>query len=141
MQLDIVTPDRRMHSLETEEVRLPADVTRVQIPGKEGQFEVLPGHAPFLALLGTGVLTFETAGKEIHLMVSGGFADVDRDRVTVMCEHAALTEEIEAGDEEKSLADAERRLAEMGAVAAEDEEFTRLRGEAERAAAKLHIAR
>ena len=141
MILDIVTPSRRLHSLATEEVRLPAETARVILPGREGEFEVLPGHAPFLTLLGTGLLTFELNGKDVQLMVSGGFCDVDRDRVTVMCEAASLPEEIEAEREQRSLQETEKKLLELGAVSAEDEDFQRLRTEAERAASKLRLVR
>lgn len=141
MILDIVTPSRRLHSLATEAVRLPMETARVVVPGQEGEFEVLPGHAPFLTLLGTGLLTFEANGKDVQLMVSGGFCDVDHDRITVMCESAALPEEIEAEREQRSLQDTEKQLSELGAVSSEDEDFQRLRTEAERAASKLRLVR
>lgn len=139
MLLDIVTPDRRLRSVESTDVRLPVETDDVVLPGIEGEFEVLPGHAPFLTLLGTGILSFKANGKTVRLMVSGGFAEIDREKVTVMCEAAALPEEVEAGAEEKSLAEAERRLAALGAVAFGDPEFKRLRAEAERAASKLRL--
>lgn len=141
MILDIVTPTRRLHSIATEELRLPAETSRVVLPGRDGEFEVLPGHAPFLTLLGTGLLTFERNGQDVHLMVSGGYCDVDRDRVTVMCESAALPEEIEAEEEQRSLQETEKKLSELGAVSSEDEDFQRLRTEAERAASKLRLVR
>lgn len=141
MILDIVTPSRRLSSVATEDVRLPTDTARVILPGQAGEFEVLPGHAPFLTLLGTGLMTFEVNGRDVQLMVSGGFCDVDQDRVTVMCESAALPEEIEAEREQKSLQETEKQLSELGAVSSEDEDFKRLRTEAERAASKLRLLR
>lgn len=141
MILDIVTPNRRLHSLANDEVRLPSETSRVILPGVEGEFEVLPGHAPFLTMLGTGLLTFEHKGKDVQLMVSGGFCDVDRERVTVMCESAALAEEVELADAQKSLDEAERKLFEIGAVSTEAEDFQKIRTEAERAAAKLRLLR
>lgn len=139
MLLDIVTPERRVRSIKNADVRLPAESQDVVLPGITGEFEVLPGHAPFITLLGTGILSFEANGKNVRLMVSGGFAEVDRDKVTVMCEAAALPEEVEAGAEAKSLAELERKLMELGSVATHDEELNRLRAEAERAAAKLRL--
>ncbi len=141
MRLDIVTPSRRLQSVATTDVRLPIETSRVLIPGKEGEFEVLPGHAPFLALIGTGLLRFEAGGRDVELMVSGGFADIDRESVTVMCESAALAEEISAEAEQKSLQDMERKLTDLGAVSSEDEDFQKLRTEAERAASKLRLIR
>ena len=142
MRLDIVTPDRRLNSLKNEDVRLPCEASSVLIPGKDGEFEVLPNHAPFITVLGTGLLSFRTeSGQEVKLMVSGGFAEIDRDIVTVMCEAAALPEEVEADLERKALAAAEKQLGQLGAVAREDEDFKRLRAETERAASKLNLIR
>jgi F-type H+-transporting ATPase subunit epsilon len=140
MLLDIVTPSRRLRSLKDDRVRLPVETDDVIIPGLEGEFEVLPGHSPFITLLGTGILKFTVkGGGDISMMVSGGFAEIDRDRVTVMCEAAALTEEVEMDSVKASLAEAEQGLKALGAVASTDEEFGRLKAEAERAAAKMTL--
>ena len=85
MQLDIVTPDRKVVVGKADDVVIPA---------KEGEIDVLPGHAPFLGILGTGVLRFVAEGKTHHLMVSGGFVEVDGDRVVLMCESASLKDEV-----------------------------------------------
>lgn len=139
MLLDIVTPERRVRSIKNADVRLPAESDDVILPGVKGQFEVFPGHAPFLAQLATGVLSFRAEGRLVRLMVSGGFAEVDRDRVTVMCEAAALPEEVEAADEQQSLADIERRLQALTTSSAGAEEGERLRVESERIAARLAL--
>jgi len=141
MILDIVTPTRRLRSLASSAVHLPTETERVRIPGQEGEFEILPGHAPFIALIATGILSFDHGGKEVQLMVSGGFCDVDRDHVTVMCESAALAEEVEVVDAEKALQDAEKGLAELGAVSFDNEGYQNLRTEAERATAKLRLVK
>lgn len=130
MQLEIVTPDRRVIIGETSDVVIPA---------LQGELEALPGHAPFLALLGTGVLTFVHQGKPTRLMVSGGYVEIDRDRVTLMAEHAALADEVAREDTNKSLYDAEQKLKQLGPVSLEDESFTTLRAEVDRAAAKLTL--
>ena len=137
MQLDIVTPERRLRSLKSEEVALPCDVTSVIVPGVEGQFEVLPGHAPFLTILGTGLLTFNTGKKSIELMVSGGFCEVDRDNVTIMCEAAALAEDVEKSSEEQAHTRFQQELASLGPVSADDESFKKNKADVERAATKL----
>lgn len=130
MQLEIVTPDRRVVVGET------ADVV---IPGLEGEFEVLPGHAPFLAMLGTGILSFKLRGQDVRLMVSGGFVEVDADVVTLMAESAALAEEVVREDANKALYDAEQKLKQLGAVSTEDESFLQLKAEVDRSAAKLTL--
>src|SRR5688572_5970113 len=130
MHLDIVTPDRTVVVGETHDVI---------VPGSEGEFEVLPGHAPLLTLLGTGILSFKQAGKEVQLMVSGGFVEVDGDRIVLMAESAALSGEVVREEANKQLYDAEQKLKQLGAVSVEDENFQTLRAEVDRAAAKLTL--
>jgi F-type H+-transporting ATPase subunit epsilon len=130
MQLDIVTPDRKVVVGETSDVI---------VPGIEGEFEVLPGHAPLLSLLGTGILSFVANGKPVRLMVSGGYVEVDRDHVVVLCESAALAEEVVREETNKALYEAEQKLKQLGPVASEDETFQQLRAEVDRAAAKLTL--
>lgn len=132
MQMDIVTPDRRVVVGETEDVI---------IPGIEGEFEVLKGHAPLLTILGTGILSFKHQGKETRLMVSGGFVEIDNDRITLMAESASLAGEVVREEANKQLYDAEQKLKQLGAVSVENEDFQVLRAEVDRAAAKLTLIR
>lgn len=60
----------------------------VVAPAWDGEVGVLKGHAPLLALLGTGALRVREAGEELHFHVSGGFLQVVEDRVTVLSESA-----------------------------------------------------
>ena len=130
MSLDIVTPDRRVHVGQT---------TDVIIPGLEGEFEVLPGHEAFLSALGTGIMSYKQDHTQVKLMVSGGFVEVDNDRITMMCESAALKEEVVREDVNKALYVAEQKLKELGATSTEDENFQVLRAEVDRAAAQLTL--
>jgi len=130
MQLDIVTPDRRVVVGKAEDVVIPA---------AKGEIDILPGHAPWLGMLGTGVLRFIAEGKEIRLMVSGGFAEVDNDRVVLMCESAALQGEVVPETERKSLLDLEKQLAGLGATAEDDAGYLKLKAEVDRSAARLTL--
>jgi F0F1-type ATP synthase epsilon subunit len=94
-----------------------------------------------LALLGTGILSFKAHNKEVRLMVSGGFVEVDRDGVTLMCEAAALADEVVKEAENKALYDAEQALKALGAVGSDDASFLVRKAEVERAAAKLTLIR
>ena len=67
LRLEVATPTRLVVSGEADEV---------VVPGSEGSFGVLPGHAPLLSLVGTGEVTYRTGREEHHLAVSGGFAEV-----------------------------------------------------------------
>ena len=139
MKLDIVTPERRLATVKNEEVRLPADVTSVVLPTKAGQMEILPGHSPLLALLGTGVLSFSAGGKAVNLMVSGGFAEVADGTVRVMTELASLAEEVDKAAEQEALTKFQKELAGLGPVSSDDDNFSHLQAETERAAAKLNL--
>lgn len=132
MQLEIVTPDRRVVVEQT---------TDVIIPAKEGELEVLSGHAPVLAVLGTGVLSFVHQGKSTRLMVSGGFFEVDNERVTLMCEAAALQSDVHKDSENNALREAEQKLLALGPVATDDATFLVRKAEVERAAAKLTLVK
>ncbi len=139
MELNIVTPQRQLTRVPETSISLPADVSSVIVPGEEGQFEVLPGHSPFLTMLGTGLLTFTTGGKDVHLMVSKGFCEVDRDKVSVMCEEFALASEVDKAGEEAAHTRLQQELAALGPVSADDESFQQKKAEVERAATKLML--
>ncbi len=132
MQLDIVTPDRKVIVGKADDVIVPA---------KAGEIDVLPGHAAFLGQLGTGVLTFKAEGKTHALVVSGGFLEVSGDRVVLMCESASLKDEIKADDEKHNLAEFEKQLAALGAKSQDDETYLKLKGEVDRSTARLNLLR
>ena len=82
LKFELVTPAR---------LERTADVHMVTVPGAEGDFSVLEGHAPFMATLRNGPLTiYATAGAEPEVIeVEGGFAEVNEAGLTVLAEHIA----------------------------------------------------
>ena len=102
-QLEIVTPEKTVYSGEVKSLRAP---------GTEGGFGVLAGHHPMLAALGIGPVVFlgqEDGPKSVT--ISGGFAEVQRDRVTVLAETAEFSEEIDVTRAESARDRARDRLA------------------------------
>jgi F-type H+-transporting ATPase subunit epsilon len=87
IQLEVVTPERRV---------LSESVEMVTVPGLGGELGILPGHTPLISQLQTGVLTYVLGGKNFQLHVSGGFVEVRDDRVSVLAEVAERPEEIDA---------------------------------------------
>jgi F-type H+-transporting ATPase subunit epsilon len=86
INLTVVTPEREVISLQVDEITAP---------GWDGEFGVLPGHAPFLALIRSGELMYRS-GPERHFMAVGfGFVEVLPEKVTVMIETAEKLEEID----------------------------------------------
>ena len=79
IQLEVVTPERRV---------LSEMVDGVQVPGLNGELGILPGHVPLISQLQTGVLSYTQGGQVQRLHVSGGFVEVNADRVSVLAEVA-----------------------------------------------------
>ena len=102
-QLEIVTPEKTVYSGEVESVRAP---------GTEGGFGVLAGHHPMLASLRIGEMVFsEQEQGPQSVAISGGFAEVQRDRVTVLAETAEFAQEIDVTRAEVARDRARERLA------------------------------
>ena len=87
LQLEVVTPERRL---------LSEQVNSVNVPGRGGELGILPGHAALISELQTGVLSYNEDGTTFQLHVSGGFVEVNDDRVSVLAEVAERPEEIDA---------------------------------------------
>lgn len=101
--LEIVTPEKTVYS---------GQVASLQAPGSEGSFGILAGHMLLLTSLQVGMLRFaEDGGGEASMAVSGGFAEVGRERVTILAETAERAEEIDVQRAESSRQRAEQRLA------------------------------
>lgn len=97
IKLQIVTPDREIAEEEVDEV---------SIPGKEGYLGVLPGHAPLLTELQTGILEYRQNGDKHCVAVHQGVAEVLSERVIVLAETAERAEDIDlerAENERKQL--------------------------------------
>lgn len=102
MLLEVATPTRQLVSEQVDEV---------VAPGSEGYFGVLPGHAAFLATLGSGDIVYRRGREEVHLAVHGGFAEVTPERVIILAETAERPEEIDRARAERARERAEHRLA------------------------------
>src|SRR5436190_23909025 len=100
--LEVATPSRLV---------IGEQVDEAVVPGIEGYFGVLPGHAAFLTTLGIGELMYRIGRDEHYLAVSGGFAEVRNDKVIVLADTAERPEEIDRTRAERARERAERRLA------------------------------
>jgi F-type H+-transporting ATPase subunit epsilon len=105
---ELVTPER---------VALSGEASQVIVPGLEGQFTVLPGHAPLIAALRPGMIAVALADtRTARVFVKGGVAELDGEHLTVLAEHALEEEKLDA----QTLA-AEIKAAEADLVAASDD--------------------
>ena len=101
LSLDIVTPEKRLVSTSVDEVVLP---------GSEGSFGVLPGHAPLLTSLSVGELVYRNANVRHYVAIAWGFVEVLPDRVSVLAETAERGEEIDRARAEQAKERALERL-------------------------------
>ena len=101
IRLDVVTPERKIVSESVDEVILP---------GSQGSFGVLPGHAPLLTDLDIGPLVYRRGTERRQVAVAGGFVEVLPNRVTVLAEVAEPAEEIDVERADRARARAEERL-------------------------------
>jgi F-type H+-transporting ATPase subunit epsilon len=103
VEFELVAPERLLVS---------AAVAMVVVPGAEGDFGVLPGHAPFISPVRTGVIdVYEETPNSIgqRIFVSGGFAEVTPERCTVLADEAVALENADrsaAGDRVKAAEEA-----------------------------------
>ncbi|ADJ25199.1 ATP synthase F1, epsilon subunit [Hyphomicrobium denitrificans ATCC 51888] len=111
-KFELVSPER---------VLLSIDADQVVVPGSDGEFAVLAGHAPVIATLRPGVLDVTAGGSKRRLFVKSGFAEVDPSRLTVLAEKAYDVEELSAS----AIAE-ELKLAEAELAAAKDDNAKRM---------------
>jgi F-type H+-transporting ATPase subunit epsilon len=111
LHLTVITPARSV---------LELDVDHVVAPGREGEFDVLPGHELFLAPLKPGVVRYGTAGRDMRLAVSGGFAEVTQGTVTLLAPAASRPEELDRTQVQAELERAESALDDLGPLASGD---------------------
>ena len=86
LHFELVSPEKLVYSGEVEQV---------DVPGAEGDFGVLEGHAPLVSTLRPGILTVHGANGEQKLVVLGGFAEVSAQGLTVLADVAETIEDID----------------------------------------------
>ncbi len=114
IQLELVSPEKELAS------RL---VKQVLVPGTEGEFQVMPDHAPVLTTLKPGVLAItEISGAETRFFVRGGYAEVADNQLIVLAERAIPLEQLSTAEIEQEIRWAEEDLED----ARDDEERRKL---------------
>jgi len=100
---DLVSPEKLAFS---------GEVDQVDIPGVEGDFGVLAGHAPVVAAIRPGILTVIVGGTREKIIVLGGLAEVSEKGLTVLADVATSLDEIDKAAFADRISDMEAKLAE-----------------------------
>jgi F-type H+-transporting ATPase subunit epsilon len=129
LKLEVVTPAH---------VVVKADVDAVVAPGTQGEFGVLPGHVLFLSALIPGELRFTSGTQKEFLALSGGFAEVSNDRVSILVDAAERASEIDVERAKRAAERAKERMAKDRAR--EDIDFKRAEAALQRALVRLKVA-
>jgi len=128
LTLEVATPTRLV---------VADTVDEVVLPGSEGYFGVLAGHAALLVTLGVGELMYRKDATQYRLALTGGFAEVRNDKVIVLAENAERPDEIDRERAQRARDRAERRLAGREGI---DIDFARAQAALMRALIRLQVA-
>lgn len=105
VQFELVSPERLLVSREVE---------MVVVPGSEGDFGVLPDHAPLISTVRPGTIEIYEGGQVVEqIFVAGGFAEVTGERCTVLADEAIPVKDIDRKAAEAELANLRSELAAM----------------------------
>ena len=100
---DLVSPEKLAFS---------GDVDQVDVPGVEGDFGVLSGHAPVVAAIRPGILTVITGGTKQKIIVLGGLAEVSDKGLTVLADVATSLDELDRALFADTISDMQAKLSE-----------------------------
>jgi F-type H+-transporting ATPase subunit epsilon len=128
IRLRVVTPRRLV---------LDEEVDEVTAPGALGEFGVLPNHIAFLSLLNPGEMTYKHGASKRMLAVSGGYAEVLDNVMTVLAPAAEFATEIDTNRAQRAKERAEKQMAELNR---EEQDFDMAEAALHRALVRLQVA-
>jgi F-type H+-transporting ATPase subunit epsilon len=117
LHFELVSPEKLVFSGEVEQV---------DVPGAEGDFGVLAGHAPFVTTLRPGILTVHGGGAAQRIVVLGGFTEVSAQGLTVLADVAEAVEGIDRNMIAERIGALEQRIAKTEPGSELDRLITRL---------------
>lgn len=131
LQLDIVTPEKKVFS---------DMVDNVYLPGADGELGVLPMHAGLVTALRAGEMRYLHHGQVVTLAIGSGFAEITQQKVTVLTDMALGEGEIDESTTEDAIKRAQERLT-SPEHSLDAEEVAYLQGIIAQSAAALHLKR
>jgi F-type H+-transporting ATPase subunit epsilon len=114
---ELASPERLVFS---------GEVDQVDVPGSEGDFGVLAGHAPLVTMLRPGIMTVYAGGQKQQIVVLGGFAETGPNGLTVLADTASSLEDLDRAVLAAQIEASEARLKELEQGSELDREIARL---------------
>lgn len=132
LKLTLVTPYKKYFE--------DLEVTDVLVPGYVGELNILPGHAPLITTLNTGILKYREKGTSEYksVVISWGYCEVGPKGIVVLAETAELPEEIDIKRAETTKAKAERALLSQEISL---DEILKYQNKVRRSAVRLEVAK
>jgi F-type H+-transporting ATPase subunit epsilon len=109
-----------------EKIAFSGEVEQVDVPGSEGDFGVLAGHAPLISLIRPGIMTVYAGGQQTRIVVLGGFAEVGPGGLTVLADVATSIEDLDRASLQKQITTIEQGIKEMSQGSGLDKEIAKL---------------
>ncbi len=128
LNLEIVTPEKKV---------VDETVDSVRIPTANGEIGILPNHAPLISILKPGILRFLKGTSTMELVISGGFIEVNANKVSILADIAESSDEVDI-DQAKSERETVEKL--LGDWKGSEEEFEIELERLEKARARLELA-
>ena len=128
--LTVATPERQLVDERASEATIPA---------RNGYIGVLPGHAPLLSELGSGILAWNGGGQERTLAIMGGFVEVLGDRVRILADSAKRREEVNTGEAQERLRAAQEAQSKPPSDHPTPEQYEELVDNVKRAQAEVDL--
>ncbi len=123
---EIITP---------EKVVFQDEVNEVIVPTVAGEVSILPNHAALLSQIAPGELTIKKDSKEYFLAITGGFLEVNNNKVNILADYAVRSEDIELAKAQEAHKRAEKAMQEKGT----DQDFAMAEAQFRRAILELKI--
>lgn len=128
-KMTLVTPEKK--------IIVDQEIDEVTVPGYAGELNILPGHAPLITTLGTGVLRYKLKGQEeVKMAISWGYCQVNPLGVNILADYAEAPTELRMEELKKALAENEKKLGEQTLT---DEEWAQAQREVEKARTGMEI--
>lgn len=127
LQLEIVTPEKVVYKEEVNEAIIPTI---------EGEVTILPSHVALISKISEGEITIKKNGKTTHLAITGGFLEVNNNKVTILADYAIRSEEIETAKATEAKKRAEKIMQEK----VSEKDFAEAEAQLRRSLLELKVA-